>query len=346
MRAVLVEAPDRIAVRDVEPPRPDGGTLVRVQRAGLCGTDLKIVAGTVPVSYPRLLGHEIVGRVQETGRPQPAANRRLRTGDRVLVNPSLFCGRCRLCRADRMHLCPHGALLGRDVDGGFCDLISVDEAHLHPIPESIADDPAVVLQVFATCVHAQRLVQVFPGQAAVVVGLGVAGLLHLQLLRARGITTVVGVTRSSWKRDLARRLGAVEVATPETAQAVVEAVTGGRGADLTVECAGVPQALRQAMLLAGVGGTVLVFGTTAPTADAMPTYEWYFRELAIINARAARPRDYDRAIELAASGDIVLEPLISGSYDITAAEQAFAACRDPDQLKVILQMSDGGEPSS
>lgn len=337
MRAVLVDGPGAIAVRDVPTPATSHGTLVRVERAGVCGTDVKIVSGNIPVAYPRILGHEIVGRVAVAG-PGSA----LSVGTRVLVNPSSACGSCAVCRNDRPHLCPNGALLGRDVDGGFAELLAVDDAYLHPIPPAVPDDEAALLQVLGTCVHAQTQVDVFPGQSAVVIGLGVSGLLHLQLLRARGVDTVVGVTRSRFKRDLATRLGATAVASPDDAERTVREATGGRGVDLAVECVGKAETLRQAMLSTGFGATVLVFGTTSPTADGMPTYEWYYRELTIVNPRAARARDYDRAMALAASGAVRLSPLLSARFDLADAADAFAACDDPGRLKVVLEVTTEG----
>jgi hypothetical protein len=113
MRAVLVEAPGSVAIREVPDPTPGPAALVRIERVGLCGTDRKIVHGTVAVDRPRILGHELIGRVAIAGQ-----RNQLPEGTRVLIDPNIACGRCPVCRHDRPHLCPHGALTGRDVDGG------------------------------------------------------------------------------------------------------------------------------------------------------------------------------------------------------------------------------------
>ncbi|MGH3067858.1 MAG: alcohol dehydrogenase catalytic domain-containing protein, partial [Streptosporangiaceae bacterium] len=112
MRAALLDPSGNVCVREVAPPEPDGRALVRVGQAGVCGTDLRIVSGELPVSRPRVLGHEMTGWVETPG-PRGAVP----AGTPVLVNPALFCGRCDLCRRDLPHLCRSGALLGRDVDG-------------------------------------------------------------------------------------------------------------------------------------------------------------------------------------------------------------------------------------
>lgn len=333
MRAVVIEEVGQVVVCERDDPEPEGQALVRVETAGVCGTDLKILSGAIQVRLPLVIGHEMVGRVATPG---PLGL--FPEGARVLVDPSDDCGHCRMCRSDRSYLCRSGALRGRDADGGFAELMAVDEKRLHAVPESMSQDEAALLQVLATCVHAQSLVSVFPGQSAVVVGLGVGGFLHLQLLRARGIRSIMGVTGSPWKRELALRMGASVVVTPEEAGHAVAELTDGQGADLVVECAGQPSTLRQSVELAGLGGTVLVFGTVAGTTD-MPTYQWYFKELTIVSSRAARARDYDSAVQLAAEGVLDLGSLVTARFPLAEAAKAFDACGSGEQLKVMLQVS-------
>jgi 2-desacetyl-2-hydroxyethyl bacteriochlorophyllide A dehydrogenase len=333
MRAAVIEAVGRVVVRDVPNAVPAQQAMVHIERGGVCGTDLKILSGAIPVRFPLIVGHEMVGRVVEPGPAQLLAE-----GTRVLVNPNMECGICRLCRADRGHLCPTGTLRGRDADGGFAEFMAVDEDRLHPIPDSLSLDDASLLQVLGTCVHAQTMVDVFPGQSAVVVGLGVSGFLHLQLLRARGITNVVGVTRSAWKRELAMQMGATAVATPEEAPAVVAQLTDGEGADLVVESVGQPSTLQQAVELAGPGGTVLVFGI-GPARTELAAYQCYFKEISMVNSRAARSRDYARAVQLAAEGAVHLAPLVTARFPLEDVAKAFDVCRSGEQLKVMLEIA-------
>jgi threonine dehydrogenase-like Zn-dependent dehydrogenase len=337
MRAAVLDRPGQVSVRHIDAPVPGERALVRVAQAGLCGTDLKIAAGEIPVALPRVLGHEMTGWVD-----RPGARGLLKAGTPVLVNPAVFCGHCGLCRRDLPQLCQAGGLLGRDADGVFADLVAVDEACLHPLPPSLPAGGAALLQVLSTCVHAQSLVTAQPGDAAVVVGLGVSGLLHVQLLRDRGVKIIVGVTRSAAKRQLARRFGATTAVAPGDAAEVVAHATGGQGAELAVETAGNQHALGQAMRLAAPGGTVLVYGTTAPTADGLPTYDWYLKELTIRSTRAARPRDCDLAIRLYADRRVDLAPLVTARFPVGQAAQALAACAEPGQLKVVLDVA--GQP--
>ena len=304
---------------------------VRLERAGICGTDLKILDGAMPTHYPRILGHEVVGTVDRT---PPGA--RLSAGTRVLVNPSVNCDACYLCENDQTHLCRRGGLLGRDFDGVFAETIGVPERFLHVVPEEIVLDDTGLLQVLGTAVHSQQDVPVSSETLAVVVGLGVSGLLHLQLLNARGAGRVIGVTRSRRKLDLARSLGAHAVATPDEAVAVVTEISDGRGADLVVEAVGTEATVLQAIELCGYGGHVVVYGTVTGGGGTLPFYKLYLKELTLHFPRAARPADYNTAIGLAEQSRIELAPLITARFPLERAVAAFAAARSGDHLKVLL----------
>ena len=316
---------------DVPHESEEGRVAVRLARAGICGTDLKILDGAMPTRYPRVLGHEVIGTVTRA----PAGGR-IVPGTRVLVNPSVNCDACYLCENDQTHLCRRGGLLGRDFDGVFAETIGVPERFLHAVPEGIALDDTGLLQVLGTVVHSQRSVPVSSETLAVVVGLGVSGLLHLQLLNARGAGRVIGVTRSRRKLDLAGSLGAHAVATPEEAAGVVTEISEGRGADLVVEAVGTEATVLQAIELSGYGGHVVVYGTVTGGMGKLPFYQLYLKELSLHFPRAARPADYDTAIGLAEQDRIELAPLVTARFPLDQAAAAFAAARSGTHLKVLL----------
>ena len=331
MKVVTTTEPGAIEIAERADPTATVDSVVRLDNAGICGTDLKILHGKIPVARPRVMGHEMVGIVEHA-----AADGEIPAGTRVLVNPATSCGTCDLCRRHLPHLCRRGGLLGRDSDGVFAERLAVAERYLHVVPAGISGDAAGVLQVLGTVVHAQRTVQVFPDHVAVVVGLGISGLLHLQMLLARGVGTVIGITRSQWKLDLATTFGAHGVATPDAAAEVVAETTGGRGADLVVECVGQEATLAQAIELAGHGADVVVFGTSTGGGQGLPYYQLYFKELTLHNPRAATGGDYDTGIALAATARLTLEPLVTGRFALADAVAAFEAAADPAHLKVLL----------
>lgn len=332
MKAVRVVGPSELDIADVAEPVGDSQVLIRPQTVGVCGTDVKVFSGAIPVEYPRIMGHEVVGTVVSA----PTGSH-LQPGRRVLLDPALACGHCDLCRKGRPHLCRNAGLMGRELDGVFAEYVSAPERAFLSVPDTVSDVAAGVLQVLGTCIHAQQAVSVFPGQVAAVIGLGVSGQLMVQLLRERGVR-VVGITRSAWKLDLAARHGAVAVATPDRAQSVLAELTEGRGPDLVVEAVGTEQTLARAIEMVGIGGQVLVFGTLTGGREGLPYYQLYFKELTIHNPRAALPGDYALGIELTAAGRLDLEPIVSHQLTLDDAAEAFELVHDPASLKVLMRV--------
>lgn len=343
MLAVQVTAPGQVRVVEAADPDAVGQALVRVHHAGICGTDLEIMRGGIPVDYPRIMGHEMVGEVV---RPGPAGI--TVPGQRVLVDPAVSCGHCRPCRAGRSNLCVQGGLAGRDVDGFFATYVAAPETRLLVVPDSVSETASGLLQVLGTCVHALRAVSVVPGDVAVVIGLGVSGLLLAQLLAARG-ARVIGVSRTSWKRELAARLGAAGSAPPEEAESVIRALSRGQGADVVVEAVGTEATLGQAIELAGPGAEVVMFGTIPQGGGhgsgagegaglGLPYYQMYLKELELHFPRAALAVDYQRGIELVESDVLQVEPLVTHRLGLAEAERAFRVMQGPSALKVLLDI--------
>ena len=195
MKAMVLGAPNRLALDDVAPPQvPAGHVLVRITHSGLCGTDLKIYHGAIPAQYPLIMGHEMVGEMP--------------SGARVIIDPVLSCGSCFHCRIGQNNLCPAGGLIGRETNGGFAEYAAVPAAQVFRLPDSIDSASAPLIQVATTCLHAQRLAHVSEGESVAVIGLGVSGQLHVQLAKALGAGKVIGISRSRFKNELAKQLGA------------------------------------------------------------------------------------------------------------------------------------------
>lgn len=335
MKAMVLTAPGELVLEEVA--RPGGGAsqvLVRVTHSGICGTDYKIFNGSIPVRYPRIMGHEMVGEVVEAG------DTTLRPGDRVIVDPELYCGRCFHCRIGQTHLCPTGSLLGRDANGGFAEYLAAPASQVFTLPDGLDIRTAPMIQVLTTCLHAQRQVNIFPGEYVVVLGLGVTGQLHVQLAKARG-ATVIGVTRSAGKRALAETLGAdVTIPGGEGAVEKVREATEGRGADVVIETTGVVTQLSAGINMTRSGGRVLMFGIITAKEGALPFYDLYFKELSLINARVAKGEDYPGAIGLVQRGRVRLEPLVSDVMplgELKAAVGMLGSDSSGQRMKIILE---------
>jgi L-iditol 2-dehydrogenase len=335
MKAMVLRGPRDLGLAEVERPAlGHNQVLVRVTHSGVCGTDLHIYEGAIPVRHPLIMGHEMIGEVVDGG------DATLRRGDRVIVDPALYCGMCLNCRAGQTNLCPNGSLVGRDSNGGFADYLVAPRSHVYPLPDSIDSNVAPLIQVATTCMHGHHRMNVFPGQSVVVVGLGVAGQIHVQLAKAWGAYPVIGITRSAYKRSLAQELGAdVTLSSgPEALPGVLEA-TGGHGADFVIECTGVPSALGDSINMARLGGTLLLFGIMSATQATLPFYQLYYKELNIVNTRAAKGEDYPPTIDLVARGVLKLKPLVTHVIPLLDLEKAIGMLEsDEDQrMKIILE---------
>jgi threonine dehydrogenase-like Zn-dependent dehydrogenase len=231
-------------------------------------------------------------------------------------------------------------LIGRDTHGGFAEYVSAPASHVFPLPASIDSRSGPLIQVLTTCVHAQRQIQIFPGESVVVFGLGVTGQLHVQLAKARGGSPVIGVTRSADKRALAETLGA-DLTIPG-GDGVIEAVrdaTEGRGPDVIVETTGVLSSLATAIRMVRPGGRILSFGIITAKDGALPFYDLYFKEIALINARVAKSEDYPSAIAMVERGTIRLAPLVSDVMPLGALRSAIEmlGSDNAQRMKIILE---------
>jgi L-iditol 2-dehydrogenase len=335
MKAMVLKAPEDLVLAEVaKPGLGESGVLVRVGHSGICGTDLKIFNGAIRVNYPRIMGHEMMGEVVEAG------GHPFKPGDRVIVDPALYCGECFHCRAGQTNLCPNGKLLGRDANGGFAEYVAAPASHVFPLPDEIDSCTAPLIQVLTTCLHAQRLVNIVAGESVVILGLGVTGQLHVQLAKARGANPVIGVTRSASKRELAAKLGAdVTLASGPGAIDRVREATHGRGADLMIETTGATASLADAITMARFGGRLLLFGIFTATQAELPLYQLYFKELALVNARVAKSEDFPACIDLVKRGVVRLGPLVSEVMPLGELKAAIGmlASETGLKMKIILQ---------
>ncbi|MFC1665439.1 zinc-binding dehydrogenase [Pseudomonadota bacterium] len=333
MKAMVLNAPNSVAYEDVGLPGKDASeVLIKVTHTGMCGTDLKIYQGGIPVGYPLIMGHESVGEVA-------GDSNGFNADTKVIVDPALSCGACYNCRAGQPNICPNGGLIGRDRNGGFAEYLTAPAGNVFALPEEVSGDEAPLIQPMTTCLHAQRLARIIPGEAVIVMGLGVTGLLHIQLAKAHGAYPVIGITRSGWKRELAEKLGADFTFAPDdTMLKRVQSITEGRGADVVIESVGKLSVLSQAIQLARLGGRIVPFGIYTEKEGSLPFYDLYFKELAVVNARVAKAEDYPACIDFVKRGVVQLKPLISHTLGLDEMNKALEMLDsgDSNRMKIIL----------
>ncbi|MFQ5912415.1 MAG: zinc-binding dehydrogenase [Nitrospinota bacterium] len=323
MRAAILKAFHRYELGETD--RPAVGPedlLVRVHSSAICGTDLAIWAGKQPgVRLPLVGGHEATGVVEEVG--ENVVN--FRPGERVVLNPTVYCGKCYYCRRRMEHLCERGGLRGREVRGTYADYVEVPETLAYRFPESVAFDAATNFIALYTCIYGQRKLPPLAGKSVVVIGQGVTGLLHTQLAKHGGADPVIAVARSPWKLDLAKELGADETAPAREKDPVAEVrrMTEGRGADIVIESAGSAETIREAFEMVRAAGTILQFGIGPEAVDAVPVQQFYFKDLTVIGTRAGLPEDFEMAIKLVSQGHINLRLTITDHFPFQEIQRGF-----------------------
>ena len=332
MRAAVLHGPRDVRVEAAPAPVPGPGeVVVRVSASGLCGTDYRIWSGDRPVRYPLIMGHEFIGRIAAIG---PGVDR-LAVGDRVAVQPNYSCGRCPLCREGNWNLCLSRTAVGIDVDGGFAEQARVPARVCWPAPADLSEDQLLLAEPLAVVVRAVDRGEGRPGQTAAVLGAGTLGLLAVQVLRARGLS-VLAVGRTARRLDVARDLGASAQATTESGGhgAAARAFSGREGVDLVIETAGTPEAVEHAMDLARPGGRVVLTGLPHEPSR-LSFFSVVRRELSIVGSMIYQG-EFPEAIRLLATGAVRTERLLTHRFPLDRIQDAFAAHRAPDSIKVAV----------
>jgi len=337
MKAARLEAIGGFVVREVEKPVPGpDDLLVRVEAAGICGTDRHLFHGEFPCHPPVTLGHEFSGIVEAIG----DAVRDFRPGMRITGDPNIACGRCAQCRRSRLNLCENLQAIGIHRDGGFADYVLVPQRQAHELPLSLPPEHGAFCEPLACCLHGVDMASIQPGSSVVVLGGGVIGMLTVQLARLAGATAVVLVTRQAVRRQLAEEIGATHSFDPGIGDAI-EGIAGKSGlvpggADVVIECAGVAETMAQAPKLARNGGTVVILGVM-PQGEKIEIepFDLLFREVKILTS-FLNPHVHGRAAALIASGTIKIDRLISRRIGINDLPDAVANPPRPGEVKVLV----------
>src|SRR5256712_888190 len=265
MRAAMYYANDDVRIVDLPKPRiGPGEILVKVRSSGICGSD--VMEWYRRPKAPLVLGHEIAAEVVEVG----AGVDRVKVGDRVFVSHHVPCGECRYCLAGHETVCDTLRTTNFD-PGGFAEFVRVPAVNVKhgvfALPKGISDDEGVFVEPFACVVRGQRLAGFRPGHTVVVIGSGVAGLLHVKLAKASGAAKVIATDIVEYRKAAARKAGAdVVMDGREDVPAKVREANDGLLAKYVITCTGAPKAIVQGLGSVDRGGTGLFFAPSVPTA--------------------------------------------------------------------------------
>ncbi|HWB43891.1 MAG TPA: zinc-dependent alcohol dehydrogenase family protein [Hyphomicrobiaceae bacterium] len=335
MKAARLLAHERMRIEDVARPVPGPReVLVRVEAAGICGSDRHMFRGEYPTALPVTLGHEFCGIVEAVG----GEVSRLKAGDKVTADPNIACGHCAACRAGRVNLCANLQAIGVTRDGGFAEFVAMPEGQAIVLPAALDPLHSAFSEPLACCLHGLDVGRIKPGDSVAVLGGGVIGLLMVQLAHLAGASRVILSTRQAPRRELALATGATHAVDPGSGSAVAairEIVPDG--VDVALECAGVPETLSDALAVAKPGGATVLFGVMAK-GRRMEIEPWdlLVREVRLEPAYL-NPHTHQRAADMIADGVLRLDPLISRMVGLEALPGELAAEPRLGDVKVMVR---------
>jgi L-iditol 2-dehydrogenase len=347
MLAAQLHGPEDLRVERVKHPGAPGRgmALLRVRCTGICGSDLHFYLdariGDTAVRSPSILGHEFCGVVEAVGPGSHDGHfQPLKAGTRVAVDPAQPCGHCELCEYGHPNLCCHLAFCGSFPYGGsLCQWMHVPAHTCFPVPRTIDDEEAALLEPLGVAIHAVDFAKLRVGYSTAIIGAGPIGLLILQMAKLSGADPVFMIDRRAWRLKLAKQYGAIPIASDrEDAVKAVKRETKGRGVDVAIEAAWADDTVRQAAEMARLGGRVVLVGI--PRVDELEMKHSTARRKGLTIALSRRMKHcYPRAIRLAEQGRVDLRNLVSHRFPLKRAAEAFrlnAAYADK-VVKVIIK---------
>jgi L-iditol 2-dehydrogenase len=336
MRVAVLNRPGEVAV--VERPAPVPGpdeVLVRVRAVGVCGSDTHYFdhgrIGRFVVESPLVLGHEASGVVEGVGSDVDPT----RIGERVSIEPGVPCRQCAQCLAGRYNLCPDMVFHATPpVDGSLAELVVIHHAFAHPVPDSVGDEEAALLEPLSVGIWACRKGRVGPGSRVLVTGAGPIGLVCVQVARACGASEVVVSDVNAERLAVATDLGATGTFRPGSV-ALQDWYAGRPAPEVLLECSGHAGATVEAIRALAPAGRAVLVGMGGDEL-ALPLSVVQEREL-VLTGTFRYANTWPIAIGLVASGEVDLACLVTGRFPLAQSAAALTAARDtPGAIKAVV----------
>ena len=330
----VMTAPGEIMFRQIPVPKAgEGQILIRIRMIGICGSDIHVYHGKHPfTTYPVTQGHEVSGEIVALGQGVEG----FRLGQKVTVEPQVFCGKCHPCTHGKYNLCEELKVMGFQTTGVASTYFAVDASKVTPLPESLSFEEGAMIEPLAVAVHAVRRFGEVEGKKVAVLGAGPIGNLVAQSAKALGADTVMVTDVSDYRLELAKRCGAD--VTVNTARV---RCLGPDKADVIYDCAGSNVTMNQAIRCARKGSVIILVAVFADmaTVDLAVLND---HELDLNTTMMYRHEDYVTAIELVEQGKVQLRPLMSRTFPFRQFKQAYEyidANRETS-MKILVNVQD------
>ncbi|HMF32543.1 MAG TPA: zinc-dependent alcohol dehydrogenase family protein [Candidatus Lokiarchaeia archaeon] len=327
---------DKHDVRVDDYPEPvcgPGDTIVSVKASGVCGTDVHVYEGEVPLAkMPVIPGHEFAGEVLEVG--ENVTN--CQVGDRVAIEPNLYCGQCHFCRTARKHFCENWMAVGLSIDGGFAERARVPSQAIYPMPANLSYEQAAFFEPTACVLHGIERANLQSGETAMVFGAGSIGLLYIQLLKRRGAGQVILAEIDPAKKEFAQQFGPDLILDPrdDDFKDVVKQATRGYGPDVVFDAAGSIQVLTTALEIVQTGGRIIVFGVPPEQAEwPLHPFDIYRREISVIGS-FTNPYTNEAALKLLSS--LQTDSIVSAHIAVDDIEEYIHRLQSGEERKVQI----------
>jgi L-iditol 2-dehydrogenase len=343
MRAALLHAPGSLEVSTLpRPDCPEGGLLIKVEACSVCASDVKMVRlGHRDLLYPRILGHEVAGKIVESS----AEGGSLEVGDRVQVWPGMACGDCPQCLRGHDNQCSSIGILGFNRDGGFAELMAVpgecvSSGGVNRLDDGMPSDLATLAEPLACCMNAQESLGVGFGDNVLIVGGGPLGALHALLARHHRASMVTVMERESRRRKMLSPTGADQVIEPPEPDAWGAALdlTSGQGFDKIILAASEVQVDDRLLgILAPRGQLCLFSGLPKDRATAtVDLNQLHYMERRVVGSYGCRSADCRQALRLLTDGGIEASWLISGRFGLDSIHEALRHAESKEGMKATI----------
>jgi threonine 3-dehydrogenase len=323
-----------------EPTIRDDEVLIKVRRAGVCGTDVHIYEwddwAKGRCRPPFTVGHEFAGDVVQVG----GLVTTVKVGDRVTAEGHIVDGMCLLCRTGNAHVCPHTKIIGVDRDGCFADYIAMPATNVWHLDQAISYEVGGIHDPMGNAFHTALTADI-PGATVLVTGCGPIGIFAVGICRAAGASRIIASDVNPRRLELAQRMGATHVVHPNEAKYAVMNATDNYGVDVVLEMSGVPAAIHQAFDLVRVGGKVQMLGIPAKPMEVNFATEVIFKGITIYGVVGRRM--YDTWIQMRSflrSGKFDPTPVITHRFPLEAYDDAMAVIKSGDAGKVVFEVND------
>lgn len=322
-----------------EPKIRDDEVLIRVRRAGVCGTDVHIYEwdewARGRIKPPIVVGHEFSGDVVQVGNLVTDVHE----GDRVTAEGHIVDGRCLLCRTGKGHVCPHTRIIGVDRDGCFAEYIAMPATNVWHLDDSISYDLGGIHDPMGNAFHAALTTDI-AGSTVLVMGCGPIGIFAAGICRAAGAAHIFACDINRRRLDLATQMGAHDALTPDQLDAVVMAGTEELGVDVLLEMSGIPAAIHQALRLVRVGGHVQLLGIPAKPMEIDLARDVIFKGITIYGVVGRRMYDtWHKMTRFLLSGQFDPTAVITHRFPLEGADEAIQAIRGGEAGKVIFDIA-------